>query len=897
MIARRQLATLGIFFLLCDAAQGGGGGENMLLVVNPNDPSALQIANSYAALRDIPANNIVFLAPPPDYLSSAGVPQPIAQAEVMPDYLTPIANAISSRGLTNQINYIGTIGEAADYSITANAPLQYTTANSLNYALSLLTPLTNGSGLTLQGITSTVNVGGGFAGAMSGLYQNPTSIPIGSNPAIQHSNTYSIYYPAASQTYATQYYMSGTIGYTGTNGNTAAQVIASLQSAAASDGTHPAGVDYFEYSGDTVRSRAREAQWQYTESQLTARGIPWVQENSTTPQNRNAVLGATCGAATLTLPNGSTYLPGSWADNLTSYGCDFGMPSQTQATAFIAAGAAGTSGAVIEPYAIPQRFTNSSIDTFIADGATLGEAFAKSVATPDVQMPLGDMLAQPYADVPKVAITSSPGNYGTVRGAILVGGSAALASPRIATGIAQLELLVDGVVSARSGTIAGGSGTFGLNTTGLSDGVHEVRVVAVNNAQAASEGYTAEPIVVDNHGRSINYNGGNTTFASSAAAPVTFNLADTAGDGTISQVELTCLGRVVAQAAGAAASLNLSPAALAPGDNAIVPVAIFSDGTQTAGGTFVVHVASSAVNTWTDATNWAVWSVPGDWSGGVAPQNGDGVARFGGTAGGSVTLNVSPTVQEVDFGGNGGGSYTLAAATGQTLTLSTSSGPLGESLVNVLSGTDTVSAPLVLAAAANLVNVTNPADCLTIGGGISGSGALTKTGFGTLVFTGSNNYAGTTTISGGTLQLAPGGTLGPASVMDNSLLEVNRPDTFTLNNSIAGVGAVSQNGTNTLILAGANNYSGGTRGQGGEHRIRLAQRAPGKRDDPRRAVRGIECDGCLFDRHQLAGQRQDQRGINRCIGAYRREQREHQYGRLRLLGLARRPAAPPTAAS
>ena len=56
---------------------------------------------------------------------------------------------------------------------------------------------------------------------------------------------------------ATQYYMSGTIGYTGTNGNTAAQVIASLQSAAAADGTRPAGTIYFEDNGD-IRSTTRE---------------------------------------------------------------------------------------------------------------------------------------------------------------------------------------------------------------------------------------------------------------------------------------------------------------------------------------------------------------------------------------------------------------------------------------------------------------------------------------------------------------------------------------------------------------------------------------------------------------------------------------------------------------
>ena len=211
------------------------------------------------------------------------------------------------------------------------------------------------------------------------------------------------------------------------------------------------------------------------------------------PRRRTATTSSARSAAwpTLTLPNGSTYLPGSWADNLTSFGCDFADTSQTKATAFIAAGAAGTTGSVVEPYAIAARFTNSSIYTFIADGSTLGEAFAKSVASPDIQMPLGDMLAQPFADVPKVAFTSGPGNYGPARGTISISASAGLVNPHIATGISKLELLVDGLVSS-SGTLAGGSGTFNLNTTGLSDGVHEVRIVAINNAQAASEGYAAQ---------------------------------------------------------------------------------------------------------------------------------------------------------------------------------------------------------------------------------------------------------------------------------------------------------------------------------------------------------------------------------------------------------------------
>jgi uncharacterized protein (TIGR03790 family) len=790
----------------------GGGGESMLLVVNPNDPNALQIANAYAALRSIPARNIEFIVPPADY-QSGGCPNPISQAEVASDYLNPIASYIQNQGLTNQIDYIGTIGEATCYSITPLPNTPATNANSLNYALDLLTPLTNGSGLTLQNATYNID-----SGPTSALYDStPGSIAVGSNSAVVHSASYSVNYLGTNIT--TQYYMSGTIGYTGFGGNTVAQVIASLQRAVAADGTHPAGTIYFEDNGD-IRSTTRQGEWPATIAQLAARGISAVEEDNTpgaAPLDRINVRGAATGLAAVTLTNGSTYLPGSWADNLTSYGCDFCDTSQTKATAFIAAGASGTTGAVAEPYALSDRFTNSSIYTFIADGSTLGEAFAKSVAAPDVQMPLGDMLAQPSADVPKVTFTSGPGNYGAVAGTISISGSAGLVNPKIATGISGLELLVDGLVSS-SGTSAGGvpaqwvGGTFNVDTTGLSDGIHEIRIVGINNAQAASEGYAAQEIVVNNHGRSINFSGGNLTLTSSAA---TISLLAAASDGMVSQTELTCLGRVVAQASGWApsgyGSLSLSPTALAPGDNVIVPVAVFSDGSQVAGGAFVVHVESGAVNGWNNGAGSGLWSNSANWSNGTLPQNGDGVARFGGSAhGGTVTLDASASVEEIDFDNSGGGGYTIAASPGQTLTLSSTNGVGSECLVNVLSGSHTISAPLVLATPGNLMNVTNPADCLTISGSVSGGGALTKTGSGTLVLTGSNTYSGTTTISAGTLQVGAGGALGTGPVVDNSVLLLSPSDTFTLGNAIGGNGSLIQSGPGKVILTGSNTYSGGT---------------------------------------------------------------------------------------
>jgi uncharacterized protein (TIGR03790 family) len=800
----RLVAVLGVL-AGGELARAGGGGENMLLVVNPNDPASLQIANAYAALRDIPASNFLYIAPPSDYHNDG---QPISQAEVNSFYLAPIASTISSRGLTNQIDYIGMIGEATSYSITAQFSTPSTNANSLNYALSLLTPLTNGSGLTLQGATF-VNT----SGPTSALYQVSGNIPVGSNSAVHHSASYNITYPAAGVSVATKYYMSGTIGYTGTNGNTVSEVIASLESAASADGTHPDGTVYYENNND-IRATMRNGQWTSTAAQLSARSVSGQFENNTpgaTPLDRNNVGGALCGAPTMTLNNGSTYLAGSWADDVTSYGCNFLDTSQTKATAFIAAGAAGTTGAVVEPYAIPARFTNTSIQTFIADGSTLGEAFAKSVAAPDVQMPLGDMLAQPDADVPLVSITSGPGNYGAAKGAISLATSAALVAPRIATGICKFELVVDGMVTSTvSG--AGGSGTFSLNTTGLSDGVHEVRAVAINNAQAASDGYAVMPVVVDNHGRSITFTSGNLTLGTS---PATIGVATSAGDGTVSQVELTCLGRVVAQAGGSPNSLSINPSTLAPGDNVIVPVAVFSDGSQVAGGAFTVHVESVPAKVWNNSAGSALWSNPGNWSGGAPPQNSDGVARFGGAAaGGTVTLDAPASVEEIDFDSSGGGNYTIAAGPGQTLTLSSTNGPMSESLINVASGRHTISAPLSLAAAGNLVAVNGASDSLTITGGISGPGGLTKTGAGTLTLTGNDTFSGAAVINGGTLQIGNGANStslpNTSEVLDAGSLIFNQANNAVFGAAISGNGTFTKLGTGTLTLTGNNSYSGGT---------------------------------------------------------------------------------------
>ena len=102
------------------------------------------------------------------------------------------------------------------------------------------------------------------------------------------------------------------------------------------------------------------------------------------------------------------FLPGAVADHLTSYGGFLpGAKGQMPATDWLAAGATASYGTVEEPCNHTEKFPRASVlvDQYVR-GATVIEAYWKSVAMPGQGLFVGEPLARPWAHQPTASIES-----------------------------------------------------------------------------------------------------------------------------------------------------------------------------------------------------------------------------------------------------------------------------------------------------------------------------------------------------------------------------------------------------------------------------------------------------------------------------------------------------------
>ncbi len=526
----KRIVVAAVAFLCATFALAGGGPENVLLVVNPRSPASLTIANHYVQLRQIPADNLLFLPWDP------GAEQTDVDA-FRKQILIPVLKAIKDRHLEEQIDYV---------IYSADFPWGITLGNDTRKFLDELPkpapppapppkekpdgkpaekppaakvewpPQLGGAG-SLTGLTylwqPVVAGQSGYFDFRSNGYMRP--------PLAEKRPDATIAFRASRQfdregkvvtAGGRHYFLSTMLGVTAGRGNTLAEVLSYLKRSAAADGTHPKGTIYFVQNGD-IRSRVRQGAFPAAVRELKKLGVSAEIVEGTVPLAHNDVQGVVMGIADFNWKaSGSTILPGAICEHFTSFGGIMSKGAgQTPLSEFLRYGAAGASGTVTEPYAIANKFPSPMIQVHYVRGCTLAESFFQSVHGPYQLLVVGDPLCRPWAVIPRVTSAGvKPG--AVVRGQLEIKpstarvGQASSLSPA-AGQVANLpppdaaadhfELFVDGLRRAECKP----GETLTLDTTELADGSHELRVVAVGPPPIETQGRQIIPVRLANHGR------------------------------------------------------------------------------------------------------------------------------------------------------------------------------------------------------------------------------------------------------------------------------------------------------------------------------------------------------------------------------------------------------------
>lgn len=508
LVSRKALLLVALFLLNWPmGVHAGGGPENVLLVVNPNSPTSLCIANHYAQLRQIPSDNVVYIPWNPK-AESASIDAFRKQI------LLPILQTINKRRLGEQIDQIiyssdfpWAIGLATDTKrfLEDMRRSQPASAESKSGEKQpprpIEWPVTLGPVGSINGLTYLWQpVIAGNPAYFDPRINRYMRLPsIGQTDVPSEAFRGNRQYDPRGDVVASggvRYFLSTMLGVTAGRGNSLDEVLSYLRRSAAADGTNPKGTIYFVRNKD-IRSRVRHDLFPTAVLELKKLGIKADIVEGTVPLNKPDVQGVTMGTASFDWKaSGSTILPGAICEHFTSYGGVLTKgASQTPLSEFLRYGAAGASGTVAEPMALAQKFPSPMIQVHYARGCTLAEAFYESVQAPYQLLIVGDPLCRPWAKIPQVVVAGVKAGA-TVRGRLTLEPSVTSTSKAKA---ARFDLFVDGLRVAACSP----SKTLVFDTAKLCDGYHELRVVAIGPPPIESQGRQIIPIRAANHGRKI----------------------------------------------------------------------------------------------------------------------------------------------------------------------------------------------------------------------------------------------------------------------------------------------------------------------------------------------------------------------------------------------------------
>ncbi|MEN8255563.1 MAG: hypothetical protein ABFR33_08845 [Verrucomicrobiota bacterium] len=470
----------GFLFVFMVATAQAQMPHEVLLLVNRNSQPSLFAANTFAAMRGIPKQNIVYLDIPESAYGDT--------ATVTPEEFTRLiwepANAEArKRGIDGQIL-------AWVYSVDFPIRVKTDPYDRKQMSVGGMTFVRNKPpALTL------VEDGKYFSKLFSGPNQRlKLSLPAFSLAVRRDGFEMNERMPPEVGSWQgglgeDMPLPSMMLGYVGEKGTDVQTVIDTLARGKESDHRGGRKGIYFVMSDD-VRSKCREWQYYPAVAELQERKI---EANVTTnfPAGAEDVMGVLMGAEKVDPSLIKSFAPGAMAEHLTSWSAQFQKP-QTKATEWLKAGATASAGAVVEPYSNPNKFPSARFFTHYISGCTMLESFYQSIACPLQSLLLGDPLAKPYAPPVTVKILGSerPGSFFTY---------AAQVSSLFNNALYIYSFMLDGKeIQAPSE-----EGSFYLRTANLSDGYHELRAVVRVQHFVQFNAHADKPIFINRMGRSL----------------------------------------------------------------------------------------------------------------------------------------------------------------------------------------------------------------------------------------------------------------------------------------------------------------------------------------------------------------------------------------------------------
>ncbi len=323
--------------------------DELAIVINDNDPISVKVASYYAKKRSIPTKNIIHVSIPNNSIS------------ISPEQFDPIINKVK----------------------------KLTPKNVQAYALTWIKPFRVGK----MSITSAFAFGG---------YDDAYANTSGGVCSLTKSSKY---FGSNSLTPFDDFNIRLTMVLAGVNEE---NIKALIDKGIKSDYTYPSATGYFIRTTDTRRS----VRYYDFFNIATKRGngnsvdLDFIyidnskNQSTNTLKNKNDILFYFTGLANVANIDTNSYLPGSVADHLTSYGGNLTATKgkgQMSAIRWLEAGATGSYGTVVEPCNYTAKFPMvSKLIPAYFSGSTLIEAYWKSVKSPGEGIFIGEPLAKPW---------------------------------------------------------------------------------------------------------------------------------------------------------------------------------------------------------------------------------------------------------------------------------------------------------------------------------------------------------------------------------------------------------------------------------------------------------------------------------------------------------------------